>query len=83
MQKRIAPSFFGTNTTGADHGLFDFEQKPEANISSVNFSTISLFLGEILLGAVMNDVWPIFPSLDPMFDALSASWKHIVGAKHC
>src|SRR6266513_1230686 len=49
MQNRISPPFFGTNTTGDDHGLFDFLIIPFFNISSMCSFSISFSFTDNLL----------------------------------
>src|SRR2546421_374325 len=49
MQNRISPPFFGTNTTGDDHGLFDFLIIPFFSISSICSFSISFSFTDNLL----------------------------------
>src|SRR6266513_5768704 len=49
MQNRISPPFFGTNTTGDDHGLFDFLIIPFLSISSICSFSISFSFTDNLL----------------------------------
>src|SRR5881275_2836172 len=49
MQNRISPPFFGTNTTGDDHGLFDFLIILFFNISSMCSFSISFSFTDNLL----------------------------------
>src|SRR5437763_9757212 len=49
MQNRISPPFFGTKTTGDDHGLFDFLIIPFLSISSICSFSISFSFADNLL----------------------------------
>src|SRR5437763_15120283 len=49
MQNRISPPFFGTKTSGDDHGLFDFLIIPFLSISSICSFSISFYYADNLL----------------------------------
>src|SRR5256885_15773406 len=60
MQNCISPPFFGTNTTGDDHGLFDFLIIPFFSISSIcSFSISFSFTDNLLAFCLIGFSFPV------------------------
>ena len=60
MQNRISPPFFGTKTTGDDHGLFDFLIIPFLSISSIcSFSISFSFTDNLLAFCLIGFSFPV------------------------
>src|SRR5437763_13902483 len=60
MQNRISPPFFGTNSTGDDHGLFDFLIISFLSISSIcSFSISFSFTDHLLAFCLIGFSFPV------------------------